>query len=76
MTRKRWSVASSFLTTRTYLCICCYCQACSSSANSDLTSLLQRWACFFGHYWWQRFPLPTFLGEYLYDSANLGEMDS
>lgn len=35
---------------------------------------LQAWACFFGHYWWDRFPVPTFLGEYLYDSANLGAL--
>lgn len=48
------------------------------SRNQPLNGhwLLQRWACFFGHYWWQRFPLPTFLGEYLYDSANLGDTNS
>lgn len=34
--------------------------------------VLQAWACCFAHYWWDRFPLPTFIGEYLYDSANLG----
>ena len=46
-----------------------------NSADQQLNEswLLQRWACFFGHYWWQRFPLPTFLGEFLYDSANLGD---
>lgn len=32
----------------------------------------QAWACFFAQYWWDRFPLPLFVGEYLYDSANLG----
>ncbi len=32
----------------------------------------QAWGCFFAQYWWDRFPLPLFVGEYLYDSANLG----
>ena len=49
-----------------------------NSADQQLNErwLLQRWACFFGHYWWQHFPLPTFLGEFLYDSANLGDITS
>jgi hypothetical protein len=51
-------------------------QPCRITAYLNSTSILQRWACFFGHYWWQRFPLPTFLGEYLYDSANLGDTTS